>query len=557
MAVIAGEELRAEDLRATEVELTDEHGSWPLARLAQRDDALGTLSSEFAGAIDELALVVADFSAGAAKSSVSIKVVSDKVEALSAQIKEVAGRAESLGHSSSQMAASAAEAADAATELEGESERGNDVLGRLIDAIGHINDDSGRVFELVSSLAANEVASIASFSAIIEGIANQTKLLALNAAIEAARAGEHGRGFAVVAEEVKRLATETAEQTTQIRDTVLRTRDQMAVIEAAAGSAHALAEQGAGEADAGRDVLAKIAELVHRSTASMTEIAALSEEQMADVNVVETHVKEIATASIEIDQQARTETVRQQELARSTERASGRIARYDTGSKLSRLRNAARTLSEQLQGVLEDVIDQRLVTLDRVLALEYQEANTRESVARFGRLFDVSRADPSGFSPPKFHTAYDALVDKRMMTFMDAVLELDPALAFALPLDLNAYACAHNTIVSQPITGDPAADLAKNRTKRYFLDSGPLTRAARIGLGVRELELRPYSRGELKGLGGKLTRDPRTAPHNVLIQSYLRDTGAVLTTLSLPLYVKDQLYGAVSLGFDPDKLQGR
>jgi methyl-accepting chemotaxis protein len=554
VGVVEAAELRAEDLRATEDELIDEHGVWPLARLTERDDALGMLSSEFAGAIDELAVVVADFSAGAAKSSVSIKVVSEKVERLSAQIKEVSERVESLGQSSRQMAGSATEAAETATELDTESERGNEVLGRLIDAIGHINDDSGRVHELVSSLAANEVASIASFSAIIEGIANQTKLLALNAAIEAARAGEHGRGFAVVAEEVKRLATETAEQTTQIRDTVMRTRDQMAVIETAAGSAHELAERGAGEADAGREVLERIAELVHRSTASMTDIAALSEEQMADISVVETHVHDIATASSEIDQQARGETVRQQELARGTERASGRIARYDTGSKLSKLRSAARTLSEQLQGVLEDVIDTRQVTLDRVLALEYEEANTPPKIARFGRLFDVSNANPSGFSPAKYHTAYDALVDKQMMTFMDAVLASDPALVFALPLDLNAYACAHNTVVSQPITGDPAVDLAKNRTKRYFLDSGPLTRAARIGLGLRELDLRTYTRSELKGLGAKLTRDPRSAPHSVLIQSYLRDTGAVLTTLSVPLYVKDQLYGAVSLGFDPDKL---
>ena len=71
MVVVAGAEVRAQDLRA-EDELIDEHSAWPLARLAQRDDALGTLSGEFAGAIDELALVVADFSAGAAKSSVSI-----------------------------------------------------------------------------------------------------------------------------------------------------------------------------------------------------------------------------------------------------------------------------------------------------------------------------------------------------------------------------------------------------------------------------------------------------------------------------------------------------
>ncbi len=552
--VVVSEDVCAEDLRATSSKLTDEHGAWPLARLAQRDGELGALSSEFAGAVDELALVVAEFSSGAAKSSVSIKVVSNKVERLSGQIKEVAERVESLGHSSRQMAESATEAAEAATELDRESERGNEVLGHLIDAIGQINDDSGRVYELVSSLAANEVASIASFSAIIEGIANQTKLLALNAAIEAARAGEHGRGFAVVAEEVKRLATETAEQTTQIRDTVMRTRDQMAVIEAAAGSAHELAEQGASEADAGRDVLGKIAELVHRSSASMTEIAALSQEQMADVSVVETYVTEIAGASVEIDEQAHAETIRQQELARSTERASGRIARYDTGSKLSRLRSAARTLSEQLQGVLEDAIDERQVSLERVLALDYEEANTPEKIARFGRLFDVGKADRSGFSPPKYHTAYDALVDKQMMRFMDAVLELEPALAFALPLDLNAYACAHNTIVSQAITGDAAVDLAKNRTKRYFLDSGPLTRAARIGLGIRELELRPYTRAELKNLGARLTRDPKTAPHTVLIQSYLRDTGAVLTTLSVPLYVKDQLYGCVSLGFDPEKL---
>lgn len=203
--------------------------------------------------------------------------------------------------------------------------------------------------------------------------------------------------------------------------------------------------------------------------------------------------------------------------------------------------------------MFEDAVDQRLVSLDRLLALEYEEANTPESIARFGRLFDVSRADPSGFTPPKYHTAYDALVDRQMMSFMDAALETDPALAFALPLDLNAYACAHNTIVSQPITGDPGTDLAKNRTKRHFLDSGPLTRAARIGLNLRELELRPYTRPELQRLGATLTRDPHTAPHNVLIQSYLRDTGAVLTTLSVPLYVKDQLYGAVSLGFDPDK----
>ena len=108
-----------------------------------------------------------------------------------------------------------------------------------------------------------------------------------------------------------------------------------------------------------------------------------------------------------------------------------------------------------------------------MLELRYEEAQGA-AIQRFGRLFDVSRADPAGFSPPKYHTAYDALVDRAMMERMDAVLAAEPGLTFALPFDLNAFAPAHNSAFSKAITGDPAQDLAGNRTKRFFLDSPAL-----------------------------------------------------------------------------------
>ncbi len=245
-------------------------------------------------------------------------------------------------------------------------------------------------------------------------------------------------------------------------------------------------------------------------------------------------------------------SARQLDLAAGTEAASRVLGRFETGGLLSRLHRRCETLAGELRGILEGAIDSGQFTLDALLALEYQEAKG-PLVQRFARLFDVSRVPAGGFEPPKYHTAYDAAVDRAMMARMDALVVEEPGMTFALPFDLNVYAPAHNTNVTRDITGDPAQDLAGNRTKRFFLDSGALTRAARMELGV-ELPARVVTRAELRASRARLT-EPRQPERPFLLQTYARDTGAVLSTLAVPLYVKGQRYGSVVLGWDPDKLR--
>jgi methyl-accepting chemotaxis protein len=93
------------------------------------------------------------------------------------------------------------EVADACRSELVESDRAQEHVRATLEAMAELRDSAGRVEALVQQ---------------IHSILKHTKLLALNATIEAVRAGEVGKGFAVVAQEVKQLATDTGEATSEI-----------------------------------------------------------------------------------------------------------------------------------------------------------------------------------------------------------------------------------------------------------------------------------------------------------------------------------------------------
>ncbi len=133
---------------------------------------------------------------------------------------------QNLNESSTNAAASIEETATAIDEITGNIRLNTETIVKMSEFSSEVikSVQVGEELANKTTVAMDEintqVNSINEAIIIIDQIAFQTNILSLNAAVEAATAGEAGKGFAVVAQEVRNLASRSAEAAKEIKKIV-------------------------------------------------------------------------------------------------------------------------------------------------------------------------------------------------------------------------------------------------------------------------------------------------------------------------------------------------
>ena len=141
--------------------------------------------------------------------------------------------------------------------------------------------------------------------ATVEDLAAQSNLLAVNASIEAAKAGEQGKGFAVVAQEVRSLAEQSKQATTQVRAILKDIQKATSVAVMSTEQGTRVVETGVKQSTQAGESIMILARSVSEGAQAVTHIAASSQQQLVGMDQVASAMQSIKAAAAQNVESAR------------------------------------------------------------------------------------------------------------------------------------------------------------------------------------------------------------------------------------------------------------
>ena len=245
--------------------------------IAEAVNLLGSSASEILASTTQVASGTAETATAISETSTTVEEVRQAARLSSEKAKSVAG--------SAQRVAQVSQSGQKAVEETG--------AGML-----HIRDQMESIAQTIVRLS-EQSQSIGGIIASVTDLADQSNLLAVNAAIEAARAGEQGKGFAVVAQEIKSLAEQSKQATTQIRSI-------LSDVQKATSAAVMATEQGSKAVEAGVKQSAQAGEAIRALTESSeeasqaaTQIVSSSQQQTVGMDQIGVAMENINQASVQ------------------------------------------------------------------------------------------------------------------------------------------------------------------------------------------------------------------------------------------------------------------
>ncbi|MBD8070085.1 methyl-accepting chemotaxis protein [Bacillus sp. PS06] len=287
----------------------DDHSSDELGSLAvsynQMSGSLRNMINEVMFTSEQLASSSEQLTASSEQTSIatetiteSIQQVANGAEQSTKSVQESSMALEEVTRGIQSIAENATVVSEVSIQAVEKAKEGGLFVDNTVKQINAINESVQVSGEAIKTLE-HRSQEIEKITNVINDIANQTNLLALNAAIEAARAGEHGKGFAVVADEVRKLAEQSQQSSSQISALIKTIQEEMDKSNKSIEQVSVDVQEGLAVVNQTRENFNGILDFMGRLTDQTNDMAATSEQISASTQEVSGTVFGIITISEE------------------------------------------------------------------------------------------------------------------------------------------------------------------------------------------------------------------------------------------------------------------